>query len=174
MDATEDLYACAILPLSGELGAAVASVRNLSLPQGLDIPPHITVLPPFRLPAEDLPAVGEAIKDVARSAVGFTVANGAVRSFEPVSPVVYLDITRGRDEIVHLHQELFTAVPRAEFRFPFVPHITIAQAESPELLRAAQDEVTGLAATSEIDHLRLFVGPTLQDWREVFRVDFAS
>ena len=114
MVASRSLYACVILPLSGSLARAVRDARSASLPPGIEVPTHITVLPPWRATAGEINALLAHTATVGETCSPFEVSSGEIGTFEPISPVVYLNIARGRESIFRLHRQLKAGVPGAD------------------------------------------------------------
>lgn len=166
MVASRSLYACVILPLSGSLARAVRDARSASLPPGIEVPTHITVLPPWRASAGEINALLTHTATVGETCSPFEVSSGEIGTFEPISPVVYLDIARGRESIFRLHRQLKAGVPGADFRFPFVPHITLAQIDDDAQLDAVREHMADFSGSSLVTDMCVVTGPSLEHWSE--------
>ena len=97
--------------------------RTVHLPHGveLDVDPkpefrHVPQLPPFEVDADEgvitgalggLPALAEAVEDLARHLGGRSVAMGFFQSTDPEMPVA-IAARRGEDTIVALGEQQFT------------------------------------------------------------------
>src|ERR1017187_5779527 len=98
---------------------------------------HVTILPPRPLHNELKDAVRQIAEDC-RSVRPFEVELGQIRVFEE-SHVIYLDITRGANELRELYGLLNRGPLEYKENFPYHPHITIAQ-------NISSDEAPRLAA----------------------------
>lgn len=125
MDSREKIYGV-VLPVPEDLARRANRARRLYDPNFRFIGPHVTVLPPRRL-ALSREAVVEAVRSVASKTIPFRIRLGAVRTFRPVMPVVFVGLRRGAGELRRLHRRLArTALAGAE-TFPYVPHLTLGQ-----------------------------------------------
>jgi 2'-5' RNA ligase len=125
MDSREKIYGV-VLPVPEALARRANRARRLYDPNFRFIGPHVTVLPPRRL-ALSRQAVVEAVRSVAAKTIPFRIRLGAVRTFRPVMPVVFVGFRRGAGELNRLHRRLArTRLAGAEI-FPYVPHLTLGQ-----------------------------------------------
>ncbi len=95
-------------------------------PLAAQIPSHITLLPPDEVPAGDLDAVASRLAGVAEAAAPFEVDLQGTGTFRPVSPVVFVAVSRGISETELLAADLRAALGAPEPVFPFHPHVTVA------------------------------------------------
>jgi 2'-5' RNA ligase len=87
--------------------------------------PHITLVSPINVHADDLPLVVDEMKAAAATVRPFTVTLGPPVTFHPVTPVVYLAVDNV-EPINALHDALGAGVLERDDAYPFVPHVTIA------------------------------------------------
>ena len=111
------------------------------------IPPHITILPPTAVDVGSLEQVSQHLRRVARRTSPFRIRLDEVGTFRPVSPVVYLDLSRGAPECDRLQGRVRDeAGPLARpLSFPFHPHVTLAHEIADDHLDVAA------AAGAELD-----------------------
>ena len=106
---------------------------------------HVTILPPRPLHDELKDAVGQIVEE-SRNVLPFQVELGEIQVFEE-SHVVYLEITRGANEMRELYRVLNRGPLEYKENFPYHPHITIAQnispGEAPRLTAIARERWAG-------------------------------
>jgi 2'-5' RNA ligase len=121
-------------PLAGRLQRARACFGD---PCAEVIPPHITLIPPTAVPQADLPGLADRIGALSAQFPGFSVRLRGVDTFRPVSPVVFAKVAEGFEQCQALAARLRSVVTDLEERFPYHPHVTLAQdAPEPSLNRA--------------------------------------
>jgi 2'-5' RNA ligase len=158
-------------PVAEEIDGLRRAVGERSLDR---VPPHITLVPPVNVRREDL---GRALAVLRGAAAAMprrlSVALGAPTSFLPANPVLYLPV-QGDVEAVHaLRQRVWEPPLTRSLTWPFVPHVTLADAVSPERIGAAVSALSGYAAEIAIERVHLLVeyrpGP---QWRPLADVAF--
>lgn len=95
-------------------------------PQASRIPSHITLLPPDVLPGRELACLAADLEKVAADTAPFDVALRGTGTFRPVSPVVFVSVSRGISEAELLASALRRTIGAPEPQFPFHPHVTVA------------------------------------------------
>jgi 2'-5' RNA ligase len=116
--------------------------RALGDPSLGRIPPHITLVPPVNVRADDLEAAVEVLRRAASRAKPFELTLGPPRSFLPDNPVVYLSVWGFLDRLQALRDAVFTAPLERDLTWPFVPHVTLADNIEPARAKAAVDTLT--------------------------------
>lgn len=96
-------------------------------PLGPKVPAHITLLPPTTIRNEDYEDVLSHLRTVAAHHHPFQLRVKGAGDFRPVSPVAFLKITDGFNELTTLEDELCAGVLDVPKRFPYHPHVTLAQ-----------------------------------------------
>lgn len=86
---------------------------------------HVTILPPRPLLVSPEEA-WEAIRPLAEAFPSFEIAPAEVEVFE-ASPVLYIGVGVGRDELLRLHERLNCGCLEFAEPFSYYPHITLAQ-----------------------------------------------
>ncbi|MBO3724783.1 2'-5' RNA ligase family protein [Actinomyces bowdenii] len=157
--------------------ARVRAVREAAGdPQALVVPPHITLLPPTAVEIASMGAITAHLERVAARTAPFPLRLQGVGTFRPVSPVVFLELSRGAQQCHDLQgavrdQDGPLGLPLS---FPFHPHVTLAH----EIDDAALDSAAGAAADLDIRftasrlHLYRFTGQG--GWRIVAAPAFAA
>jgi 2'-5' RNA ligase len=113
---------------------------------------HVTILPPRPISTEPAFAASHA-RALIQDFPPFDVEAGDVNIF-PATEVVYLEIGRGREELLRLHEALNAGPLVFKEPFDYHPHITLAQDVPPDEV----EEVLGRArqAWAATRHARRF------------------
>ncbi|MEO8126305.1 MAG: 2'-5' RNA ligase family protein [Bryobacteraceae bacterium] len=114
--------------ISGELGTFLDRLRE-ELVAGCKPHAHVTILPP-RLTTADLQTNCRTIDDRLDGFGPFDVELIDVRIFKG-SDVIYAALSNGWPELVAMHQAMDVEGLRFDERFPFHPHVTLAQQLDP-------------------------------------------
>ncbi len=128
----------------------------------LKTPPHITIVPPFRLEDEKVRTMITAVKNHFEPPVNLTVKFGGVSAFE--NRTIFLDVLpdsainaydSAAKELVAQHPDLF---PTVKFHDAFHPHVTLANRDIlPEDFDEMMDFLNGLTYPTQTNNLRLEV-----------------
>jgi len=119
-------YGIAMFP-SKRLQDVVDSYRKRYDPHYAHIPPRIMLKEPFELEEAQLPTTIKKIQSVASQIEPVKVVIDKIRSFHPISNVIYLKVQKNSN-LTKLHYLLNDV--DSDFQDPthkFVPHITIAE-----------------------------------------------
>jgi len=122
--------------------ARVLSARGRFDPLVHLVPPHLTLVFPFEDTLSDA-ALDEHVLGVVARQRSFAVTLQGITAHE--DEYLFLNVKRGNDELIQLHDALYRGVLAAHRsrRRTFVPHVTIG--------RVARHELEGaLAATAEL------------------------
>lgn len=92
-----------------------------------NVPAHITLIPPVAVKKDQQAEAIEYLQSVAASFRPFRVRIGGVGSFLPTSPVAYLEVQEGAPECAELADALRAGPLNYSPRFPYHPHVTLAQ-----------------------------------------------
>ncbi len=154
-------------------GSAVDSARLGYEPTVGRMPAHITLLPPVDVDSEVLAGVIDHLADVAAQCAPFDVELHGTGSFQPVSPVVFIALSRGISSCERAEAMVRSGVLAVESRFPYHPHVTLAHDVSDELLNRAFDDFTDFRAAFTVTQMHLF---QLQGdgWHPLRAFDFAG
>ncbi|MFY1700367.1 MULTISPECIES: 2'-5' RNA ligase family protein [Micromonospora] len=126
-------------------------------PQAADIPAHVTLLGPTEIPVTALPAVESHLSSVAAAHLPFTLHLRGTGTFRPVTQVVFVAVAAGISECELLAAAIGSASElHREARFPYHPHVTVAQDVAPEALDQAYEDLADFSAMFEVDSFTLF------------------
>lgn len=96
-------------------------------PLARSVPPHITLVPPLRVGDSDLDEVHRHLSAAAAATARFTIRLRGTDTFRPVSPVVFVPLVEGAPEVAQVEVRVRSGVLDGHRRFPFHPHVTLAQ-----------------------------------------------
>jgi 2'-5' RNA ligase len=126
-------------------------------PQAADIPAHVTLLGPTEIPVAALPAVETHLAAVAAAHLPFTLHLRGTGTFRPVTQVVFVAVAAGISECELIAGAIRSAPElRRETRFPYHPHVTVAQDVAPEALDKAYEDLADFSAIFEVVAYTLF------------------
>lgn len=137
-------------------GSTIDAARLGYEPAMSRMPAHITLLPPVDVDAEVLPGVNAHLAQIASSHAPFAVELHGSGTFQPVSPVVFLSLSRGISSCERLESGVRSGILAVESRFPYHPHVTIAHDVSDEVLGRAFEDFTDFRASFTVTHMHLF------------------
>ncbi len=147
--------------------------RRLAAGDPNTVPAHVTLLGPTEIPAAALPAVERHLARVALAHLPFTLHLRGTGTFRPVTQVVFVAVAAGISEC-ELLAAAINAAPqlRRELRFPYHPHVTVAQDVAPEALDKAYEDLADFSAMFEVECFTLFShsGQTRWQPRRNFRL----
>lgn len=130
-------------PYCDQLADARARFRD---PAASLIPPHVTLLGPTTVHRDDLEVVDAHLTAVAARHQGFDLRLAGAATFRPVSPVVFVQVVEGGPACAALADDVRDGPLAQEPRFPYHPHVTVAQGVADDLLDAAQKGMSDYAA----------------------------
>ena len=130
--------------------------RALGDPSLGRIPPHVTLVPPVNVRAAELTAALEVLRAAAAAVPGpLTLTLGAVTTFMPVNPVLYLQVGGDLDGLRRLRDAVFRPPLERSLSWPWVPHATLADGAEPDRIEAARAALGSYAVAVEIDRVVL-------------------
>ena len=106
---------------------------------------------------DDFDELDAHLTRIAAGHAPFKIRLRGAETFRPVSPVVYVALEAGAEQCAALESELRVGALRAEARFPFHPHITVAHDLDEAALDAAQAAMTRYEAVFDVTHVHRFV-----------------
>lgn len=126
-------------------------------PQAAYTPAHVTLLGPTEIATEALPAIEKHLDAVATAQEPFTVHLRGTGTFRPITEVVFVTLAAGISEC----ELLAAAIAAAEgidrdSRFPYHPHVTVAQDVPGAALDAVFDDLAEFEARFEVPAFTLF------------------
>jgi 2'-5' RNA ligase len=126
-------------------------------PQAAYTPAHVTLLGPTDVATDALPAVEKHLEAVASAQHPFALHLRGTGTFRPVTEVVFVTVAQGISECELLAGAIAAAdgVQR-DGRFPYHPHVTVAQDVPPAALDAVFDDLAMFSARFEVASFTLF------------------
>ena len=115
-------------------GAAGEFVENLRRELHPDLPhlaAHLTILPPRQLQGTESAALG-LLERVCSDEDPFEVKLGAVETFVPRTPTVYIRVDGDSSRMCQLHGRLNTEALAFHEEWPYIPHLTIVKMSGEE------------------------------------------
>ncbi|RQX06606.1 phosphoesterase [Micromonospora inaquosa] len=131
--------------------------RRVEAGDPLAVPAHVTLLGPTEIRTANLPAVEQHLAAVAAAHLPFTLHLRGTGTFRPVTQVVFVAVAAGISEC-ELLAAAIAAAPglHRELRFPYHPHVTVAQDVAPEALDKVYEDLADFSAMFEVDAFTLF------------------
>ena len=135
-------------------------------PQAAYTPAHVTLLGPTEVAGEALPAIERHLEKVAAAQQPFTIHLRGTGTFRPVTEVVFVTLAVGISECELLAEAITSAddIDR-DARFPYHPHVTVAQDVPPEQLDAVFEDLAGFSAKFPVTAFTLFSHGGEGPWR---------
>ncbi|QOC93737.1 2'-5' RNA ligase family protein [Micromonospora craniellae] len=155
-------------PWGGEL-----TRRRLASGDPNTVQAHVTLLGPTEIPVAALPEVERHLGRVAAEHLPFTLHLRGTGTFRPVTQVVFVTVAAGISECELLAAAINSAPQlRRELRFPYHPHVTVAQDVAPEALDRVYEDLADFSAIFEVEGFTLFShsGQTRWQPRRDFRL----
>jgi len=135
-------------------------------PQAAYTPAHVTLLGPTEVAGDALPAIERHLEKVAAAQQPFTIHLRGTGTFRPVTEVVFVTLVVGISECELLAEAITSAdeVSR-ESRFPYHPHVTVAQDVPAEALDEVFEDLSGFSCKFPVDSFTLFSHGGEGPWR---------
>jgi len=118
--------------------------------------PHVTLLPPTAVAADEMDAIHEHLRRAAAERAPFVMHLSGTGTFRPTSPVVFIQISRGVGDCETLEKAIRSGPLDRALEFPYHPHVTIAQDIGDAALDAAYDGLSGFVARFPVGAFALF------------------
>ncbi|MEU7652049.1 2'-5' RNA ligase family protein [Micromonospora taraxaci] len=131
--------------------------RRVEAGDPLAVPAHVTLLGPTEIQTANLAAVERHLATVAAAHLPFTLHLRGTGTFRPVTQVVFVAVAAGISEC-ELLAAAIAAAPglHRQARFPYHPHVTVAQDVAPEALDKVYEDLADFSAMFEVDAFTLF------------------
>ena len=97
---------------------------------------HLTILPPRPLEGTESSAL-QFLERICGEEEPFEVSLGAVESFTPVTPTVYIRVDGGASRMCDLHRRLNTGVLAFREPWAYTPHLTIVKMSAEQAAQSA-------------------------------------
>jgi len=131
------------------------------------IPPHVTLLPPTVILEPVLPAFLDHLRAVTEGVAPFEIVLSGTGTFRPVSPVVFVQVSRGIGECEELELAVRSGPVERLLDFPYHPHVTIAHHLDEEALDRAFDDLADFRCRFPVDSVELYHHDDDGVWRVV-------
>jgi 2'-5' RNA ligase len=150
-------------PWGRELTARRAAAGD---PQAAYTPAHVTLLGPTEVATDALPAVEKHLESVAAGQVPFTIHLRGTGTFRPITEVVFVTLAVGISECELLAEAITSSddINRGS-RFPYHPHVTVAQDVPPAALDAVFADLADFSAIFHVGAFTLFSHGGEGPWR---------
>ncbi|HLH46665.1 MAG TPA: GNAT family N-acetyltransferase, partial [Acidimicrobiales bacterium] len=120
------------------------------------IPAHVTLVPPLNLRPSDLPAALARLRQAAATVGGpLRLTLGAVATFLPVNPVLYLPVGGDLHPLRTLRDAVLRPPLERQSPWPWVPHVTLADEAPEERIAAAVTALDHYSGVADLDRLVL-------------------
>ncbi len=118
--------------LKNPAGEFVEALRRELHPDLPHLAAHLTILPPRPLKGTESSAL-QVLERICGQEEPFDVTLGAVETFIPVTPTVFIRVDASASRMSELHRKLNTEVLQYQEEWPYIPHLTIVKmaAEKP-------------------------------------------
>jgi 2'-5' RNA ligase len=130
--------------------------RRVGDPNAELIWPHVTLLPPTRVPAEAMDEVEAHLAAAAAVQEPFVMHLAGTGTFRPMSPVVFIQVATGVAQCELLESAIRRGPLHRELDFPYHPHVTVAQDVDDIALDTAYDGLAGFVGRFSVDDFVLF------------------
>ena len=135
-------------------------------PQAAYTPAHVTLLGPTEVAADSLPALERHLEKVAADHPPFTIQLRGTGTFRPVTEVVFVTVAVGISECELLAGAIAaTDGVERDARFPYHPHVTVAQDVPSAALDAVFDDLATFAARFPVSSFALFSHDGAGPWQ---------
>jgi 2'-5' RNA ligase len=135
-------------------------------PQAAYTPAHVTLLGPTEVPTDVLPAVEKYLEAVASAQQPFAIQLRGTGTFRPITEVVFVTLAQGISECEMLAGAIAAAEGvHRDARFPYHPHVTVAQDVPSEALDAVFEDLATFSARFEVTSFTLFSHGGEGPWR---------
>jgi len=125
-------------------------------PLARTIPAHITLLAPARVHDHALPHLEDHLRAAVADIAPFDIYLRGTASFRPVEPVVFVPVVQGIRGCEALEKAVRSGPLLRRRRYPYHPHVTVAQGLSDDLLDFAFDALDGYSARWRCGHISLY------------------
>jgi 2'-5' RNA ligase len=129
------------------------------------IPTHITLLGPHEVTDTDLPAVLDHLTATAGTVQPFRVHLRGTGTFRPLSPVVFIGVVEGISQCEQLTAMVRSGPSAPQVRFPYHPHVTIAQDVEDRLLDQAFTDLADFDCVFDAAEFHLYAHDVATGWR---------
>lgn len=130
--------------------------RHSGDPDADSIPPHVTLLAPIRTEPAGLASVERRVAEVSRGQAPFEMALSGTGTFQPITPVVFVQVSLGIGTCQLVERALRAGEPGWESPFPYHPHVTVAHDVPADRLDAVYEGLAGFRASFPVTEFAMF------------------
>lgn len=123
--------------------------------QGSRVPAHVTLLPPIPVPTARRTEVIRHLRSVSQRHQPFRITLRGTGSFRPASQVAFLCVDEGGDQCRMLADDIRTGPLDHPLRYPYHPHVTLAQDIDDPAMDLALEVAEGFEASWVVQGFRL-------------------
>ena len=128
--------------------------------------PHLTLVPPVNVRKDQLTEALRVLRDAAGGASGpLCLTLGAVATFLPANPVLYLPVGGDLEALTALRDAVFRGPLERRLSWPWVPHVTVADGIAEDLVASAVTSLRGYTATVEVDRIVMLEEAIGRSWK---------
>jgi 2'-5' RNA ligase len=131
----------------------------------VQIPTHITLIPPTEVADDDLPGIEAHLAVGAATMEPFGIHLRGTGTFRPISPVVFVTVVEGISQCEVLAATVRSGPLDVELGFPYHPHVTIAHHLDDATLDRAFAELADFECEFEVADFHLYVHESATGWR---------
>jgi len=143
-------------------------------PLALSIPPHITMLGPTTLEADEVDEAEEHLRQIAAAHHPFVIRLRGTGTFRPVSDVVFVQVAEGIAECEALEARIRTGPLARDRRFYYHPHVTVAQDVPAVALDQAFAELAAFEAVFSVTSMHMYEHGIDEVWRPIRTFEFGA
>jgi 2'-5' RNA ligase len=151
-------------PWGSELQRAREAVGD---PMAAAIPPHVTLLPPTPVEGEAVDLFLDHLVKVTAEAEPFDMVLSGTGTFRPVSPVVFVQVSRGIGVCEALESAVRSGPVERHLDFPYHPHVTIAHHLDEDALDRAFEGLADFRCAFRVESVELYHHDDDGVWRVV-------
>lgn len=130
--------------------------RTWGDPEADTVPPHVTIVAPVSVDAEEMPALEQHLERAVQGSSPFRMRLRGTGTFRPVSPVVFLAVSEGITGCEDLERRVRCGPWSVDLRFPYHPHVTVAFGLADEALDRAFGSLADFEAVFDVEAIRLY------------------
>ena len=139
--------------------------RRIGDPEADKVPPHVTLLPPTEVEADQLDLVEKHLAEAAGTVLPFTMRLSGTGTFRPVSQVVFVQVSTGIAQCELLEQAVRRGPIVREVEFPYHPHVTVGHDVADEDLDQAFEGLRDFVAQFKVEGFTLYAQDSDGTWR---------
>jgi 2'-5' RNA ligase/GNAT superfamily N-acetyltransferase len=131
------------------------------------VPAHCTLVSPVNVREADLGAALGLLRAAAASGAPVALRAGPLGSFLPANPVLHLPVVTGDAACIALRARLQAPPLERPAAWPYVPHVTVAEALDPDDIATAVALLAGAVVECVVDRIHLLEQGPDRVWRPI-------